>query len=65
MKVKLERTVIDHATHQRYNIYLQEDGKYFILSTPTNPWDATAENVLEVTVDTYEEAVALASRSPS
>lgn len=59
MKVKLERTITDHTAGRKCNIYRQEDGKYYVLVTPTNPWRATAENVSHSVVDTYEEALAL------
>jgi hypothetical protein len=59
MKVKLERTIADHTAHRKHSIYRQEDGRYFVLITPTNPWDATAENVHRHVVDTRAEALAL------
>jgi hypothetical protein len=51
MKVKLERTVTDHATRRQYNVYKREDGKYWVLATPTSPYWATHENVSEFVLD--------------
>lgn len=51
MKVHLERTVTDHVAGRRYNIYRREDGKSWVLITPTNPRAATDENVFEFVLD--------------
>lgn len=63
MKVSLERTITDHVTHRNYNIYRREDGKFWVLGTPTNPGDATAENIFKRTVDTRQEALDLCTRT--
>jgi hypothetical protein len=59
VKVKLERTIADHDTHRRYNIYRREDGKFYVLATPADPFRATDENVSEFVCDTRQEALAL------
>lgn len=59
MKVELERTITDHDAHRRFNIYRREDGKYWVLATPTNPWAATGENVFAFVRETRGEALAL------
>lgn len=59
MKVQLEYTVADYVTHRRYNIYRREDGKFWVLVTPTNPRNATSENVLKFVRDTRQEAFEL------
>lgn len=59
MRVHLERTVVDHVARRRFNIYRRDDGRFFVLVTPTNPWRATDENVREVVCDTRAEALAL------
>jgi hypothetical protein len=51
MKVHLWRTVTDHATRRRYSVYKREDGRYWVLATPTNPYWATHENVAEFVLD--------------
>lgn len=59
VKVSLERTVTDHVAHRRYNIYRREDGKYWVLATPTNPARATRDNVKEYVVDDLDGFLAM------
>lgn len=58
MNVALERTVTDHVARRRFNIYRRADGRFWVLATPTNPYAATADNVVEFTCDTRAEALA-------
>ena len=62
MKVTLERTIIDQTRSRHYNIYRREDARYWVLITPSNPWNSAVGTVSEHVVDTWQEAVALAAR---
>lgn len=59
MKVTLERTITDHVACRRYSLYRREDGKFWVLATPTNPDRATADNVDEFVLETRQEALTL------
>ena len=63
MKVKLQCRVEDYVTGRKHNIYLREDGKFWVLAVPMNPWEATDENVCEFVRDTYQEALAVSQRA--
>jgi hypothetical protein len=59
VKVSLERTITDHVAQRRYRIYRREDGRFWVLAVPTNPYRATAENVCEFVLDSRVEALEL------
>ena len=53
------RTVNDYELGFRYNIYLRADAKYWVLVTPMNLGDVNDDNVIEYTLGSMQEAMAL------
>lgn len=57
MRVFLKFSVVNYEQNRKSSIYLQADGMYFVLQTPTNPWKANEQNVQEWNGLTLEEAI--------
>jgi len=54
--VTLQYSITDLVRRRRYTLYRRADGRYWLLTTPLNPYAATVDNVEMIVVDTLAEA---------
>jgi hypothetical protein len=60
MKIKLRFVWENYITRNRVSVFLQEDGNYFVLTTPLNATNANDLNVHEYKDLSLSEALRMA-----